>query len=111
MGGKELLTAIIRDSVAYVRATLAKVQRKSEIPYARSPIQESPAEIQPPTQWKVIGRSVATPTARVVAQMCLSASLFSLRFHSRHENLGTRYKNVFFICFFFFFFFFFFCFL
>jgi hypothetical protein len=36
---------------------------------------------------------MATPIARVVAQQCFSASLFSLRFHSRQENLGARYKK------------------
>jgi len=45
---------------------LAKVQRKSEFLYTRSPInasrtQKSVAEIQSPTQWKVIDLSMATP--------------------------------------------------
>ena len=75
------------------------MQRKSELLYTRSPInvgpiQESPGEIQSPTQRKVIGRIMVTPSSRVVAQQCFSASLFSLRFHSVQESLGDRYKNV-----------------
>jgi hypothetical protein len=45
-------------------------------------------------QWNVFGRNVATSTARVVAQQRFSFCLFSLRFHSRQENLGARNKNV-----------------
>jgi len=53
---KKTLTVTIRDSPAYVGDTLAKVQRKSEFLYTRSPInvgpiQESLAEIQSPAQW------------------------------------------------------------
>jgi len=56
MGKNKTFTVTIRDSPAYVRDTLAKVQRKSEFLYTRSRInvgliQESPAEIQYPTQW------------------------------------------------------------
>jgi hypothetical protein len=96
---EKAVTANIRDSPAYVRTTLAKVQHKSEFLYTRSPIntgpiKESSAEIHSPTQCKVIGRNTATSIARIVAQQFFSASLFSLGFNSRRENLGARYKNV-----------------
>jgi hypothetical protein len=37
---------------------------------------------------------MTTSTARVVAQQRFAVYLFSLRFHSRQENLGARNKNV-----------------
>ena len=94
---KKTVMATIRDSPVYVRATLVKVQGKSEFLYTRSPINVSPikessADIQFRTQFKVIGRSMVTPHCPCCCPAMFSASLFSLRFHSRQENLGAPIK-------------------
>jgi hypothetical protein len=53
----------------------------------------SPVEIQIPTHWNLIGRSITSSTPYVIAQQYSSATFVSLRFHSLKQKFGSRFKN------------------
>ena len=59
--------------------------------------QGSPVQIQTPTQWNLIGRSLTAPPT--VAQQCSSASFASLRCRFRKEKSGAFQKFYFFLVF------------
>jgi hypothetical protein len=64
------------------------------------PKEGSPAEIQTPTHWKLIGHSMTAPPP-VIAQHYSSYTFVSLRFHSRKEQFGAFKKSHCFIFYFF----------
>jgi hypothetical protein len=53
--------------------------------------QRRPGEIQTPTQWNLIARSMTAPPP-VIAQQYSSAMLVSMRCRSRMEKFGSRFK-------------------
>jgi hypothetical protein len=59
-------------------------------------VQGSLVEIQTPTHWNLIGRSMNRPASCVVCQQYSSTTFIfiSLRFHSRKEKFGACSKNV-----------------
>jgi hypothetical protein len=53
--------------------------------------QGRPGEIQTPTHWNLIARSI-TPSPPVIAQQYYSVIFVSMRFHSRMEKFGSRFN-------------------
>lgn len=56
--------------------------------------QLSQVEIETPTHWNLIGRSVTTLLPGTVAQQYSSTTFVLLWFHSCKEKLGTHFKNI-----------------
>jgi hypothetical protein len=52
-------------------------------------IKESQVEIQTPTEWKYIGRSMTGPAVCVIDQQYSSVTFVSLHVHSRKEKFGV----------------------
>jgi hypothetical protein len=50
-------------------------------------------DIQTPTHWRMIGRSITAPPP-VIAQQYSSTTFIALSFHSSKEKLGACVKNI-----------------
>jgi hypothetical protein len=55
--------------------------------------QRNPAEIQTPTHWYLIGRSMTAPPPCVIAQQYFPSTLVSMRFNFLKENFSAL-KNI-----------------